>query len=107
MPAASWAVTVMVPATPAVAGDGKPDTTRLLAALTFRPEFSPLWGARSYLTPLTLRRLDRPQVETMVENVTGGKALPAEVVQQQREMVTELRGQIGLMQENLRELREE
>src|SRR5262249_34908913 len=57
-------------------------TSRLLAVLTFRPEFSPPWGARSYLTPLTLRRLDRPQVETMVEKVTGGKALPAEVVQQ-------------------------
>jgi class 3 adenylate cyclase/tetratricopeptide (TPR) repeat protein len=57
-------------------------TTRLLALLTFRPEFSPPWGARSYLTPLTLRRLDRPQVETMVDNLTGGKTLPAEVVQQ-------------------------
>jgi TOMM system kinase/cyclase fusion protein len=57
-------------------------TARLLAVLTFRPEFIPPWGARSYLTPLTLRRLDRPQVEAMVEQVTGGKALPAEVVQQ-------------------------
>jgi predicted ATPase len=57
-------------------------TTRLLAVLTFRPEFIPAWGARSYLTPLTLRRLDRPQVEAMVEQVTGGKTLPAEVVQQ-------------------------
>src|SRR5262249_35974666 len=57
-------------------------TTRLLALLTFRPEFLPPWGARSYLTPLTLRRLDRPHVETMVKKVTGGKALPSEVVQQ-------------------------
>src|SRR5262249_57146283 len=57
-------------------------TTRLLALLTFRPEFTAPWGVRSYLTPLTLRRLDRPQVETMVEKVTGGRALPAEVVQQ-------------------------
>jgi class 3 adenylate cyclase len=57
-------------------------TTRLLAVLTFRPEFSPPWGARSYLSQLTLGRLGRSQVEAMVEKVTGGKALPAEVVQQ-------------------------
>jgi class 3 adenylate cyclase/predicted ATPase len=57
-------------------------TTRLLAVLTFRPDFTPPWGARSYLTPLTLSRLERPHVETMVEKVTGGKTLPAEVVHQ-------------------------
>jgi predicted ATPase len=57
-------------------------TTRLFTVLTFRPEFTPPWGARSYLTSLTLSRLDRPHVETMVEQVTGGKALPPEVVQQ-------------------------
>ncbi|MBI3800343.1 MAG: AAA family ATPase [Deltaproteobacteria bacterium] len=57
-------------------------TTRLLAVLTFRPDFTPPWGARSYLMPLTLSRLERPQVETMVGNVIGGKALPPEVVQQ-------------------------
>jgi predicted ATPase len=57
-------------------------TTRTLALLTFRPEFTPPWGARSYLTPLMLRRLDRPQVEMMVENIAGGKALPAAVLQQ-------------------------
>ena len=57
-------------------------TTRLLALLTFRPEFMPPWGNRSHLSQLTLSRLGRPQVETMVEHVTRGKALPAEVVQQ-------------------------
>lgn len=57
-------------------------TTRLLVVLTFRPEFTPPWGARSYLSQLTLSRLGRGQVATMVEKVTGGKALPAEVVQQ-------------------------
>lgn len=55
---------------------------RLLAVLTFRSDFTPPWGPRSYLTPLTLGRLERPQVESMVQNVAGGKALPAEVVQQ-------------------------
>ena len=51
-------------------------TTRLLMLLTFRPEFTPPWGNRSHLSQMTLSRLGRPQVETMVEQVTGGKALP-------------------------------
>ena len=57
-------------------------TTRLLALLTFRPEFTSPWGNRSHLSQMTLSRLGRSQVEVMVERVTGGKALPAEVVQQ-------------------------
>ena len=43
---------------------------------------SPTVDARSYLTQLTLGRLGRAQVEAMIERITGGKALPAEVVQQ-------------------------
>ncbi len=57
-------------------------TARLYVLLTFRPEFTPPWRNRSHLSQLTLSRLGRSQVETMVERVTGGKALPAEVVQQ-------------------------
>jgi TOMM system kinase/cyclase fusion protein len=57
-------------------------TTRLYVLLTFRPEFLPSWGNRSYLSQLTLSRLGREHVEAMVERVTGGKPLPAEVVQQ-------------------------
>ena len=57
-------------------------TTRLLVLLTFRPEFLPPWGNRSHLSQMTLSRLGRPQVEAMVERVTGGKALPSEVVEQ-------------------------
>jgi predicted ATPase len=57
-------------------------TTRLLAVLTFRPEFMPPWGNRSHLSQLTLNRLGRLQVEAMVAKVTGDKALPPEVVQQ-------------------------
>ena len=34
-------------------------TTRLLAVLTFRPEFTPPWGSHSYLSQLTLSRLGR------------------------------------------------
>jgi class 3 adenylate cyclase/predicted ATPase len=57
-------------------------TARLLLVLTGRPEFRPSWAPRSYITPLTLTRLVRPQVEEMVLRVTGGTPLPSEVVQQ-------------------------
>src|SRR6185436_260621 len=57
-------------------------TMRMLALLTFRPEFSSSWGNRSHLSQLTLGRLGRPHVETLVESVTRGKALPSEVVEQ-------------------------
>ncbi|MBI3796552.1 MAG: adenylate cyclase, partial [Deltaproteobacteria bacterium] len=57
-------------------------TTRQLALLTFRSDFMPPWSLRSYFMSLTLSRLGRQQVETMVAQVTGGKALPVEVVEQ-------------------------
>ena len=57
-------------------------TARLLLVLTARPEFRPPWALRAHLTQLTLTRLVRQQVEEMVLRVTGGKPLPAEVVQQ-------------------------
>ncbi len=57
-------------------------TTRFLALLTFRPEFIPPWGNRSHLSQITLGRLGRSEVEMMAQRVTGGKALPAEVLQQ-------------------------
>jgi class 3 adenylate cyclase/predicted ATPase len=55
---------------------------RLLTLLTCRPEFHPPWSSRSYIMPLTLSRLGHPQVEVMITRLTGGNALPAEVVQQ-------------------------
>ena len=57
-------------------------TTRLLAVLTYRPEFTPSWGTHSYISQLSLSRLGRPQVERMVAQVTGGKTLPDEVLEQ-------------------------
>jgi predicted ATPase/class 3 adenylate cyclase len=55
-------------------------TAAMLHVLTFRPEFSPPWPTRSHLTPITLNRLERPQVEALIAHLVGGKALPAEVV---------------------------
>jgi predicted ATPase/class 3 adenylate cyclase len=57
-------------------------TARLLTLVTARPEFRPPWAPRSHLTQLTLGRLPRSQVETMVRQLTGGKPLPAEVLAQ-------------------------
>jgi class 3 adenylate cyclase/predicted ATPase len=57
-------------------------TARLLLVLTARPEFHPPWPFRSHQTQFTLTRLVHQQVEEMVLRVTGGKPLPAEVVQQ-------------------------
>jgi class 3 adenylate cyclase/predicted ATPase len=56
-------------------------TAPMLNVLTFRSEFAPPWPARSHMTPLTLNRLERPQVEAMVGHLAGGKALPTEVVE--------------------------
>lgn len=57
-------------------------TTRIFSVLTFRPEFTPPWNSRSYVTQLTLSRLERPQVESLVVQVTYSKALPPEVLRQ-------------------------
>jgi class 3 adenylate cyclase/predicted ATPase len=57
-------------------------TARILALLTFRPDFSPPWTGRSHLTQVTLPRLPHRQAAEMTDRVAHGKALPAEVVEQ-------------------------
>ena len=56
-------------------------TAPLLHLLTFRPEFVPPWPTRSHMTPLTLHRLERPQVEAMIARLAAGKTLPGEVIE--------------------------
>ena len=56
-------------------------TAPMLIALIFRPQFVPPWPTRSHMTPITLNRLERPQVEAMITKLAGGKTLPTEVVQ--------------------------
>ena len=56
-------------------------TARLLTLLICRPESQLPWGLRTHLTPMTLQRLPQSQVEVMIARVTGGKALPPEVLQ--------------------------
>lgn len=57
-------------------------TTRILALFTYRPDFTPPWTGRSHVLQLTLTRLTRQQVEGMIHEVTRGKTLPAEVLEQ-------------------------
>src|SRR6266496_3007752 len=51
----------------------------VLALFTCRPEFEPPWVGLPNVSTLTLGRLDRASVESMVAWVTGGRPLPAEV----------------------------
>ena len=54
----------------------------VLVVLTYRPEFSPPWSGHTHVTSLTLNRFTRNLASAMVENVTGGKPLPDEVLEQ-------------------------
>src|SRR5271165_3533646 len=54
----------------------------ILLLITFRPEFEAPWAGTSDIATVALGRLDRVQAETLVERVTGGRKLPAEVLAQ-------------------------
>ena len=54
----------------------------VLALFTLRPEFEPPWVGLPNVGTLTLGRLDRNNVESIVTQVAGGRALPAEVMNQ-------------------------
>jgi predicted ATPase len=56
--------------------------SRVLAVVTYRPEFNPTWNRYGYVTAHTINRLGRRHGSAMVERVTGGKSLPAEVLAQ-------------------------
>jgi predicted ATPase len=51
-------------------------TVSMLNVLAFRPEFQMPWPKRSHLTPITVNRLERTQVEALVTRLTGGKIFP-------------------------------
>ncbi len=53
-----------------------------MLVITFRPDFTPPWSLRSHVTSLALARLPRALCLAMVESITVGKALPAEVQDQ-------------------------
>ncbi len=51
----------------------------VLLVITFRPEFQPRWTLFSYVTALSLSRLDRDQGSAIIDRVTGGRELPADI----------------------------
>jgi predicted ATPase len=56
-------------------------TVSMMNVLTYRPEFAPPWPMRSHMTPITLNRLERPEVEALIGNQANGKAVPSEVIE--------------------------
>ncbi len=56
-------------------------TVSMMNLLTYRPEFAPPWTMRSHMTPITLNRLERPEVEALIGYQANGKAVPSEVVE--------------------------
>ena len=55
---------------------------RVLAVITYRPEFSPPWSGHTHVTALTLNRFTRSLAMAMVAKVTEKASLPEEVRQQ-------------------------
>jgi class 3 adenylate cyclase/predicted ATPase len=54
----------------------------ILVVITHRPQFSPPWSGQAHVTAMPLNRLGRRQGAAMALRVTGGKALPAEILDQ-------------------------
>ncbi|HTS52082.1 MAG TPA: AAA family ATPase [Burkholderiales bacterium] len=54
----------------------------ILLVITYRPEYTPHWAEQTHVTALGLSRLERRQAAELVANLTGGKPLPQEVLDQ-------------------------
>ena len=54
----------------------------VLVLVTFRPEYQPPWPARGHVSLLALKRLDAELGAAMIRALSGGKALPQEVLAQ-------------------------
>jgi predicted ATPase/class 3 adenylate cyclase len=55
---------------------------RVLLLITARPDFMPPWPGHAHVTTVSLTRLNRRDGAALIERVTAGKALPAEVMDQ-------------------------
>lgn len=54
----------------------------VMLVVTYRPEYSPRWSEQAHVTVLGLSRLGRRQGAALVEQLTGGKSLPSDVLEQ-------------------------
>ena len=73
----------------------------VLALLTFRPDFEPPWVGLPNVSNLTLGRLPRRYVESMVTQVAVGRVLPVEVMKQ---FVAKTDGNPLFIEEHIRSL---
>lgn len=55
-------------------------TVSMMTVATYRRDFVPPWTMHSHMTPITLNRLDRAEVEALIVQRAGGRTMPAEVV---------------------------
>lgn len=54
----------------------------LLIVLTHRPEFEPKWMGYGHVTALSMSRLTRVQSSAIIAGITGGRALPADLLEE-------------------------
>jgi class 3 adenylate cyclase/predicted ATPase len=55
---------------------------RILLVATARQEFTPPWPSHRHFSTVSLNRLGRPEGQALIEGITKGKPLPAEVLEQ-------------------------
>ena len=55
---------------------------RALLVVTFRPEFAAPWVGRAHVASMQVNRFGRRHAIAMVDCVTGGKALPAGILEE-------------------------
>jgi len=58
------------------------ETLPILLVVTFRPDYQPPWTGHSNVTTMTLNRLSQRDRASLVGHITGGKALPAALLDQ-------------------------
>ena len=56
-------------------------TVSMMNVLTYRPEFVPSWSMHSHMVPISLNRLERPEVEALIGHRASGKQVPPPVVE--------------------------
>jgi len=54
----------------------------VLLVISLRPDYQPPWAGQPHVTMLTLNRLSQRERATLVDHITGGKALPAGLLDQ-------------------------
>jgi len=54
----------------------------ILLVITYRPDYQAPWAGQSHVTMMTLNRLSQRERATLVDHITGGKALPPQLLDQ-------------------------